>query len=228
MTGEWDDHRVRDTRLIYVENDPALRAIFARGLARVDGIELVLETGSPSLALESPALGTADAALLDLALGPGEMNGIDLGLAMREQNPDIGIIVYSQFSLLNLSRRVPARQSMGWTFIPKSGDMEMAELASIIRMTARGVSQDLAGADGAPDSGVLDSLSPRQRAVMALAASGLTAPEIAKRLGATHDLVRKDLSRAYRLLVPESDGGDLRTKAVLAYLALMREEPWEE
>lgn len=219
---------MRDTRLIYVENDPALRAIFARGLARLDGIEVVVETGSPSEALESPMLSRADAALLDLALGPGEMNGIDLGLAMREKNPDIGIVVYSQFSLLNLSRRVPTRQSMGWAFIPKSGDMSMQELGSIIRTTALGTSGIPPTSDVQAPSSVLDSLTSRQRAVMSLAASGLTAPEIAKRLGISHDLVRKDLSGAYRLLVPDSEGGDLRTKAVLAYLALVREQPWEE
>lgn len=220
---------MRDTRLIYVENDPALRAIFARGLARVEGIELVLETGSPSEALDTPALHRADAALLDLALGVDELNGIELGLAMRERNPDLGIVVYSQHSLRNLSRRVPGSQAMGWSFVPKSGDMEIEDLVAIIRATAQGMSQDLAGTSGAPDdSAVLDSLSSRQRAVMALAATGLTAPEIAKRLGVTADAVRKDLSRAYRLLVPDGEGSDLRTKAVLAYLALMREPSWDD
>lgn len=220
---------MRDTRLLYVENDPALRGIMARGLAAANGIELVLETGSPGEALESPQLAKADAALLDLALGSDELNGIELGLAMRERNADLGIVVYSQHSLRNLSRRVPSSQAMGWSFVPKSGDMEIDDLVAIIRATAQGMSQDLAGSGGAVDSSaIVDSLSSRQRAVMALAATGLTAPEIAKRLGLSPDAVRKDLSRTYRLLVPDGEGSDLRTRAVLAYLALMREPAWDE
>ena len=218
---------MRPTRLVYVENDSALRVILARTLAEDEGIELLLATGSPQEAMSSEEVILADAALVDVALGSDEINGIDLGLALRERNPDIGIIVYSQYSLQNMARQVPPDQLMGWSFVPKSGEMDIDELVSVIRATARGMSHDLAGgnAEGLEPS-ILAELSTRQRAVMALAATGLTAPEIGRRLGLTHDAVRKDLSKAYRLLVPNDDGGDLRTKAVLAYLAIMREQAW--
>ena len=220
---------MRATRLVYVENDPALRGILSRALAADPGIDLLLSTGLPDEALGSDAAENADAALLDLALGADELNGIDLGLALRERNPDIGIVVYSQYSLQNMTRRVPDDQLMGWSFVPKSGDMDIDELVSVIRATAQGMSHDLAGSSGNPiEVSALDELSTRQRAVMALAATGLTAPEIGRRLGVTHDAVRKDLSRAYRVLVPGDEGGDLRTKAVLAYLQLMRDRTWDE
>lgn len=220
---------VRATRLLYVENDPALRGMISRALKSSEGIDLLLETGIPEEVLNSPEVVRADAALLDLALGTDEVNGIDLGLALRERNPDIGIVVYSQYSLRNMARRVPEDQLMGWSFVPKSGDMDMDDLVAVIRTTAQGRSHDLAGEDGGVvERGVLGELSTRQRAVMALAATGLAAPEIARRLGATHDAVRKDLSKTYRLLVPGDDSGDLRTKAVLAYLQLMNTSSWDE
>ena len=219
---------MRPTRLLYVENDPALRGILSRALGADPGIDLLLSTGLPDEALGSDAVESADAALLDLALGADELNGIDLGLALRERNADIGIVVYSQYSLQNMTRRVPDDQLMGWSFVPKSGDMDIDELVSVIRATAQGMSHDLAGADGTPiEVNALDALSTRQRAVMALAATGLTAPEIGRRLGLSHDAVRKDLSRAYRVLVPGDEGGDLRTKAVLAYVQLMRDRTWD-
>ncbi|MEY4136939.1 MAG: hypothetical protein RL205_1067, partial [Actinomycetota bacterium] len=74
---------------------------------------------------------------------------------------------------------------------------------------------------------LLEALTPRQRAVMALAATGLSAPDISHRLAITQDSVRKDLSKAYRVLVPGDEGGDLRTRAVLAYLRIMRDEEWD-
>lgn len=221
---------MRDTRVVYVENDPALRGILSRSLAAAPGLELLLVTGSASDALASGVIPKADVALLDLALGLDQLNGIDLGIALRERNPDIGIVIYSQYPLKNLSRRVPDDISMGWSFLAKSGDMEMTALVEILRSTAQGVRHvDAAAADSPvdPEISVLEAMSPRQRAVMALVATGLTAPEIAQRLGITHDAVRKDLSRAYRLLVGEGEGGDMRTRAVLAYLRLMRDTEWD-
>lgn len=107
-------------------------------------------------------------------------------------------------------------------------ELEAEGLSDIIIATARGMSHDLAGADesmAGPE--VLEKFTSRQRAVMALAATGLTGVEISKRLNVSHDAVRKDLSRAYELLVPSSEGGDLRTKAVLNYMQIMRGPSWE-
>lgn len=220
---------MRDTRVIYVENDPALRGVITRSLRGAEGIDLLLESGSASEALASSDVVRADVALLDLALGADELNGIDLGLGLRQVNPDIGIVVYSQYSMRNLARRVPEAQRMGWSFIPKTGDMHTEDLVSILRATARGISHDRAEStvSGAVSSSLLEQLTDRQRAIMALAATGLTAPEISARLGATHDAVRKELSRSYRILVPDAEGGDLRTLAVLAYLQLVRDSSWD-
>lgn len=224
-----NDVAVRSTRLIYVENDPALRGIMTRAFHAQTGIELLLSTPSAADALAFEGLSRADAALLDLALGAEQMNGIELGLAMRERNANIGIVVYSQYSLRNMARRVPQDHAMGWSFVPKTGDMRVTDLASVIRATAKGMSHNLAGGDDlSPTPAVLEEFTPRQRAVMALASTGLTGLEISRHLGISHDAVRKDLSAAYRLLLPDVDGGDLRTKAVLVYLQLMRGEPWDE
>lgn len=104
---------MRATRFVYVENDPTLRSFMIRAFRPVSRVELTLATASPREALASEELLKADAALLDLALGAGEPNGIEVGLAMRERNPNLGIVVYSQYSLRNMVRRVPKNQSMG-------------------------------------------------------------------------------------------------------------------
>ena len=128
-----------------------------------------------------------------------------------------------------MMRRVPESSRIGWSFLPKAGDMDMDHLVAVLRTTAQGIPVgEVAPADD-PSGGLLGQLTQRQRAVMALAASGLSAPQIAQRLGVSHDTARQDLSKAYRILIPEAEAGDdLRTRAILAYLKMVREDAWNE
>ena len=114
---------MRPTRVIYVENDPALLGILHRLLSRRDDVDVLLATSSADEALADESLAIADVALLDLALGPHQMNGLDLGLAMRRRNPDIGIVLHSQHPLGSIERRLPPSELMGWSTIPKTGEM---------------------------------------------------------------------------------------------------------
>lgn len=220
---------MRPTRVIYVENDPALRGIVSRFLGQRPELSVLLTAETGAEVLDSDVVTQADVALLDLALGMDQMNGIDLGLALRERNPNTGIVIHSQHSMDHLSRRVPEQSRIGWSFLPKSGDMDIDDLVSVLRVTAQGIATGTVHAMSTDDGeSLLEALTPRQRAVMALAASGLSAPQVAKRLGVSHDSVRHDLSRAYRHLVPDADpGDDLRTRAILTYLQAVRESEWD-
>ena len=125
---------MRPTRVIYVENDPALLGILTRLLRRRDDIEILLATESVDAVLAFESLGTADVALLDLALGPHQMNGIDLGLALRRHNPNIGIVLHSQHPLDQIERRLPESEQMGWSTIPKTGEMRAISSAYRIEL----------------------------------------------------------------------------------------------
>lgn len=219
---------VRATRVIYVENDPALLGIIRDLLEKQIGVEVVCACTSAAEALAHPAVEQADVALIDLGLGAGSLNGIDLGIALRERNADIGIVIHSQHEVSHVLPLLPTGDDMAWSYVPKTGDMRIADLVSVLRSTAAGMSTGR----GAPTVRSLTSLadlSDRQRAVMALAADGLAAPEIARRLGTTHEAVRQELSRAYRVLIPDvEEGQDRRTRAVVAYLRLVRQDTWTE
>mgnify|MGYP006283747983 CR=1 FL=1 len=215
---------MRATRVLYVENDPALRGLMTRLLSARPELQIVTSCGSASEALDSPVVGQCDVALLDLALGEGEMNGMDLGIALRRRNANLGIVIHSQHDLAHAVRRLPPEEAIGWSFLPKSGDLRMEDLSAVLRDTARGVSSAPHGLDATPEAGPLALLSDRQRAIMSLTASGLSAVQVGQRLGVSHDTVRQELSRAYKVLVPEgAEGDDRRTLAVLAYLRLTRE-----
>ena len=215
---------MRPTRVIYVENDPALRGIVTQLLEQRPEIEILLATGYAHEALDQRLAEQADVALLDLALGSSQMNGIDLGLALRSLNDNIGIVIHSQYRLDTVARTVPPEALIGWVTLPKSGEMPIGELVKTLRDAARGMTSTEPPSDEAPSP--LEDLTIRQRAVMGMASSGVRSTEIARRLRISHDAVRQDLSRAYRVLVPDADpeADDLRTRAVLAYIELTRDD----
>ena len=215
---------VRPTRVIYVENDPALRGIITQLLEQRPEIDVLLATGIAHEALDQRIAEQADVALLDLALGSSQMNGIDLGLALRSLNDNIGIVIHSQYRLDTVARTVPPEALIGWVTLPKSGELPIAELVKTLKDAARG--KTMTESPGEEEDNPLEDLSIRQRAVMGMAASGVKTTEIARRLRISHDAVRQDLSRAYRTLVPDADpeSDDLRTRAVLAYLELTRDD----
>lgn len=222
------DEPVRATRVLYVENDPALLGIFRALLEAQEGIEVVCACTSASEALASAAVDTADVALLDLGLGAGSMNGIDLGIALRERNSHIGIVIHSQHEVGHVLPLLPTGDDMAWSYLPKTGDMRISDVVAIVKSTAAGRSTGT-DAVATPASRSLGDLTDRQRAVMALAADGLAAPEIGRRLGTTHEAVRQDLSRAYKVLIPHvAEGEDRRTRAVVAYLRLVRQDTWTQ
>jgi len=66
-------------------------------------------------------------------------------------------------------------------------------------------------------------LTPRQRSIIALAAQGISVQEIAEKLDISYAYVRKELSRDYSVLLPNSqEGDDLKTQAVLKYLEIVQ------
>lgn len=186
-----------------------------------DQLEILAAVGSSDEALELPVT-SCDVALLDLALGPDSLTGTELGLALRQRNPNIGVVIFSQHMVPDFTANLPEDLRWGWSFIEKRGDIDADFLIEVVRATARGlnvVDPNMARARAEAGPSPIAMLSPRQREILALAATGLDATGIAAELHLTAIAVRQDLSKAYAILVPNpKPGTDLRTTAVLRYL----------
>jgi len=209
----------RDTRLLYVENDPVLRSMMTALLAGLPGIEVVASVGGSSEALEVE--GPLDVALLDWALGPESLNGVELGHALRKRAEDIGIVILSQHYAWDF-HGANGRVDMGWSYVEKRVNLDPAYLAKVLKATAAGLSVvepsiDRGRAPASVDR--LSQLTSRQRQIMSIAATGVDANVIAERIGLRPVSVRKELSECYRVLVPDAaPGTDLRTAAVVAWI----------
>jgi len=209
----------RDTRLLYVENDPVLRSMMTALLAGMPGIEVVASVGGSAEALEVE--GPLDVALLDWALGPESLNGVELGHALRDRDDDVGIVILSQHYAWDF-HGANGRVDMGWSYVEKRVNLDPAYLAKVLKATAAGLSVvepsiDRGRAPASVDR--LSQLTSRQRQIMSIAATGVDANVIAERTGLRPVSVRKELSECYRVLVPDAaPGTDLRTAAVVAWI----------
>ena len=219
---------MRPIRVIYVENDSALRRILGEMLAKSNDLELVGAFANADEVIDRAIVRSADVALLDFSLDPNGLNGIELGIALRNINEYIGIVVYSQYSVSRMVSRVPKAIRDGWSFFDKSAEMSLSDYVDIIRATASGKGnwESVANDEVAKieaHSSIYFQLSPQQRSIMALAAQGRAAKEIALQLGLTYSYVRKELSRSYAILLPDAaPTDDLKTAAVLKYMELTR------
>lgn len=213
---------MRPTRVLYVENDPALRGILSHALNQHPDVDLLAPVGSAAEALEAARAQHYDVALLDLALGSGVMNGLELGVALRTITADIGIVIYSQHAVSDFADSLPESLVWGWSVLQKRADVDLEVLVRVLRSTARGhttVEESVLPIQAGANTSPIRQLSPRQREIMSYAATGRDATAIAEALGIAPITVREHLSHAYQVLVPDPrPGTDLRTTAVLRYL----------
>ena len=209
----------RPTRVLYVENDPVLRSMMSAFIKALPDIELVASVGGSTEALASEE--PVDVALLDWALGPESLNGVQLGHILRERDENIGIVILSQHYAWDFHGS-NGRVSMGWSYVEKKADLDSEYLSKVLKATASGLSVVEPSIDeGRAPASIerLGRLSARQRQIMSLAATGLDANLIAERVGLAAVTVRKELSECYRILVPDAPvGTDLRTAAVVAWI----------
>jgi DNA-binding NarL/FixJ family response regulator len=219
---------MRRTRLLYVENDPALRNILGGMLSRSSELELIASVAGSDEALNRDLVKRADVALIDFSLDQNGLNGVELGIALRNINEYIGICIYSQFKVQQMVNRVPLSMREAWSFFDKSADMEISDYLKIIKDTSTGrgnwekvlQSQNVIKES---ESSLYFSLTPRQRSILTLSTKGNSPQEIAKQLEISYSYVRKELSRAYAILLPNAEqGSDLKTAAVLKYMELLR------
>jgi len=105
---------VRNTRVIYVENDPAPRGIIARDLDTSKDIEVLLAVGGPHEALARDRVGNRPA---------------------RAESAHRHRCVLAVLAVLASQYRPPRGVDlrMGWAFVAKSGDMRVEELVDVLR-----------------------------------------------------------------------------------------------
>lgn len=188
-------------RVALVEDDAFTRLTVASSL-RAQGIQVVIDTGSASEALQEFDKAKPHVALLDLHLGKGP-TGIDLANAFRSQAPNIGIVFLSSFEdprLLNPSLPpLPFRS----VYLHKNNISDIWNILEALKISIDKTERISTGVKAT--SSPIAALTDVQLETLRLMAQGLSNVEIAKRRSVTEKSVELAISRLAKTLGVEKD-----------------------
>jgi DNA-binding NarL/FixJ family response regulator len=166
-----------------------------------------------------------DVVVADIQMPPGHADdGLRAALAIRASHPGVGILVLSQFleDAYALALVADGAQGVGYLLKEKVGDLRM--FADAVRRVAEGgsvldpdVVARLVGRKRT--AGPLDSLTPREREVLALIAEGRSNGGIAQELVVTVAAIERHVTGIFEKLgLHSSPEVHRRVLAVLTYL----------
>ena len=169
-----------------------------------------------------------DVVITDIRMPPTRTDeGIRAALEIRRENPDIGVVVLSQYVEPEYALRLFAHGSAGMAYLLKERVGDMDQLDDAIEAVRQGRSaMDPQVVDALVQARVstgfdsLARLTSRERQVLEELASGSSNAGIADRLFVSERAVEKHVNAIFTKLdlAPDSDT-NRRVKAVLAYLA---------
>jgi DNA-binding NarL/FixJ family response regulator len=214
-------------RVVLAEDNTLLREGVARLLERAQGIDLV---GSASDLPELEALIASeepDLVVTDIRMPPtGTDEGIQIAARLREERPNVGVVVLSQYADPAYALALLEGGSEGRAYGLKERVSDVDELLAAIREVASGgsvidskVVESLVSTKR-PATSDLDRLTPREREILGEMAQGKSNAAIAATLVLSTRAVEKHTNSIFsKLGLSEEVDLNRRVKAVLLYLA---------
>ena len=212
-----------DLRVVLAEDDVLLREGLASLLQR-SGFEVVGQAGDATRLLALVAEQTPDLVVVDIRMPPTHTaEGLDAARQIRQQQPQIGILVLSAHVEVDHAMELLA-SGRGVGYLLKSRVTDVEEFLDTLQRIAKGGSvvdptlvAELVAARHRDDP--LAELSAREREVLALMAEGRSNAGIAHRLWVTEGTVEKHVrSILTKLTLPETTDDHRRVLAVLTFL----------
>jgi RNA polymerase sigma factor (sigma-70 family) len=191
------------TRILVCDDHPVFRGGLAAALEAEPDLEVVAQAGSIAELRQTLVASAADLVLLDVDLPDGDGDAV-----VAEVAASTHVVVLSAHDQPGLVRRVMQDGAVG--YIRK--DAEPVELLRLVRRAAEGrtaLSGDMAlrlaeslrrDPDERAFEDALESLSPRQREVVALIADGRSNREIADALCISEGTVKNYVTRILEVM----------------------------
>jgi DNA-binding NarL/FixJ family response regulator len=205
------------------------QALMLEGLALLlerDGAEVVGRAeDAPDLVRKANAH-RPDLVVTDIRMPPnGADDGLQAALRIRAEHPEIAVLVLSQHVQRSYATELVEQGTVGVGYLLKQRVANFASFSADVRRVAAGQCvldpEVVATMMSRPRrDATLESLTPRQREVLALMAEGRSNGAIAERLTLTTKAVVRHVSHIYDTLGLEPTGEDhRRVLAVVRYLA---------
>ena len=210
---------------VVVADDNALIREGLAALLRENGMEVVGKCADPDELLAAVREHEPDAAIVDVRMPPTHTDeGLRAAHEIRARHPDTGVLILSQYVEVGLAMKLLADSAEGVGYLLKDRVTDLDEFTGALRRVAAGgsaldpevVSQLIARER--PDDPV-DTLTPREREVLELMASGSSNQGIAEKLQISVSGVEKYVSSIFEKLgLPTARAESRRVLAVLLFL----------
>jgi DNA-binding NarL/FixJ family response regulator len=211
-------------RVAIAEDSVLLREGLARLLGDA-GFEVVAQCETGDELLRKASCQRLDVAIVDIRLPPTHNDeGLLAALEIRERHPSVGVLVLSQYVELGLAMRLLADSADGAGYLLKDRISDVGEFVAAVKRVAAGGSaidpiivSTLLSRRRSDDP--LARLTPRERDVLELMATGSSNQGIADALVITLRAVEKYVSSIFgKLGLPATGSESRRVLAVLLYL----------
>jgi DNA-binding NarL/FixJ family response regulator len=211
-------------RVVIAEDLFLLRDGLTR-LLQAHGLEVVAAVDNGADLLAALTSDRPDVAIVDVRLPPTFTDeGLRAAIAARSAQPDLPVLVLSQYVEQLYARELLADGTGGIGYLLKDRVLDSTQFLDAVRRVAGGgtamdpevIARLL---DRNSGNGALTALSPREREVLGLMAEGRSNAAIAQQLVITERAVAKHTASIFgRLGLQPSDDDNRRVLAVLAYL----------
>ena len=200
----------------------------ARVLAAQPGMEVVVSCGDLPSLLEAVESERPDVVVTDIRMPPTSTDeGIRAAVLLREQHPDIGVVVLSNYAEPAYAMALLESGSEGRAYLLKERVHDRAQLVAAIESVAAGGSvldskivEPLVAAKVRVERSPLAALTAREREVLAEIAKGKSNAAIADTLVLTKRAVEKHINSIFlKLNLAYAEDVSKRVKATLLFLA---------
>jgi DNA-binding NarL/FixJ family response regulator len=210
---------------VVIADDAVLLREGAARLLEEAGCEVVAQAGDADDLLRKVRAHKPDVAIIDVRMPPGnEDDGLRAALTIRDELPDVGILLLSQYVEDRYLAQLLAEGAEGVGYLLKDRIAEVERLGEAVQRVAAGgsvldpevVAQMLGRAR---QEGPLDALTGREREVLELMAEGRTNRAIAAELFISERGIERHVTSIFtKLGLPTTEQDHRRVLAVLAYL----------
>jgi DNA-binding NarL/FixJ family response regulator len=211
-------------RVAIAEDSVLLREGLAR-LLEEDGFDVVAQCENADDLLLKVRSSPPDVAIVDIRLPPTHNDeGLRAALEIRSSDPSVGVLVLSQYVEVGLALKLLADSAEGVGYLLKDRIGDVKEFVAAVRRVGAGGSAfdpiivSTLLSRHRPDDPI-SQLTPREREVLELMATGSSNQGIADSLVITLRAVEKYVSSIFsKLGLPSTGTESRRVLAVLLYL----------
>ena len=213
-------------RIVVAEDSPILRAGLV-GLLEDEGHEVVAAVPDAERLRAAVAEHAPEVVVSDIRMPPTHTDeGLRAAIELRRADPDLRILIFSQYVETQYASRLLAGSSAGVGYLLKERVMDTKDFMDALERVAAGgtaldpeVVSQLVGASNTRRA--IDALSPREREVLGLMAEGRSNAAVAAALVITERAVEKHVASIFtKLDLPVSSADHRRVLAVLRYLGV--------